>query len=120
GVPGGPADLPFDAWRTLAAAAAATGRLAPVLVTFLKDVEEIRQALERSLVHWVQLHGYPTPGFVGAVKGIAPDVRVIKVLHVRGGACVEARLIGAYEKAGVDVFLFDAVSEDGRVGSTGQ
>ena len=68
----------------------------------------------------MQLHGYQTPGFVGAVKSIAPDVRVIKVLHVRGGKCVEERLIGAYEKAGVDVFLFDAVAEDGRVGSTGQ
>jgi phosphoribosylanthranilate isomerase len=38
---------------------------------------------------------------------------------VRGGECVEASLIGSYEKAGVDVFLFDTVSEDGRVGSTG-
>ena len=70
-------------------------------------------------MHWVQLHGYQTPGFVRAVKGIAPEVRVIKVLHVRGGACIEERLIGGYEKAGVDVFLFDAVAEDGRVGSTG-
>jgi phosphoribosylanthranilate isomerase len=89
-------------------------------VTFLKDVDAVRQALQGSQVHWVQLHGYPTPGFVRAVKGIAPDVRVIKVLHVRGDACIEDRLIGAYERAGVDVFLFDAVSEDGRVGSTGQ
>ena len=71
-------------------------------------------------MHWVQLHAYQTPGLVRAVKGISPDVRVIKVLHVRGGECIEERLIGAYEKAGVDVFLFDAVSEDGRVGSTGQ
>ncbi len=45
---------------------------------------------------------------------------MIKVLHVKGGECVEASLIGAYEKAGVDVFLFDVVTEDGRVGSTGQ
>jgi phosphoribosylanthranilate isomerase len=120
GVPGGPADLPLDTWRQLGAAAARTGRLAPVLVTFLKDVEAIREALDGSDVRWVQLHGYPTPGVVRGVKAIAPDVRVIKVLHVRGGACVEERLIGAYEKAGVDVFLFDAVSEDGRVGSTGQ
>jgi phosphoribosylanthranilate isomerase len=45
---------------------------------------------------------------------------VIKVLHVRGGECVEASLIASYEKAGVDVFLFDVATEDGRVGSTGQ
>ena len=31
GVPGGPADLPLDTWRELAGAAAATGRLSPVL-----------------------------------------------------------------------------------------
>ena len=120
GVPGGPADLPLDTWRQFGAAAAATGSLAPVLVTFLKDVEAVREALDESPVHWVQLHGYQTPGFVRAVKAIAPAVRVIKVLHVRGGGCIEERLIGGYEKAGVDVFLFDAVSDDGRVGSTGQ
>lgn len=120
GVPGGPADLPLDTWRGFGAATAATGNLTPVLVTFLKDVEAVREALEESPVHWVQLHGYQTPGFVRAVKGIAPDVRVIKVLHVRGDSCIEERLLASYEKAGVDVFLFDAVSEDGRVGSTGQ
>jgi len=120
GVPGGPADLPLATWQTLVAAAAATGVLAPVLVTFFKEVEEIRRTLEGSEAHWVQLHGYPTPGFVGAVKNIAAGVRVIKVLHVRRGKCVEERLSGAYENAGVDVFLFDAVADDGRVGSTGQ
>jgi phosphoribosylanthranilate isomerase len=120
GVPGGPADLPLETWRRFGAAAAATGRLAPVLVTFLKDADTIREALDGTDVHWVQLHGYQTPGFVRAVKAIAPEVRVIKVLHVRSGACIEEKLIGGYEKAGVDVFLFDAVTEDGRVGSTGQ
>jgi phosphoribosylanthranilate isomerase len=119
GVPGGPADLPLETWRGFGAAAAATGQLAPVLVTFLKDADAVREALDGSPVHWVQLHGYQTPGFVRAVKAIAPEVRVIKVLHVRGGSCVEERLIGGYEKAGVDLFLFDAVAEDGRVGSTG-
>jgi phosphoribosylanthranilate isomerase len=120
GVPGGPADLPLSDWRELGAAAAATEHLAPVMVTFLKDVDELRQALEGSGVHWVQLHGYQMPGVVRAVKEISPDIRVLKVLHVRGGDCVEAPLIGSYEKAGVDLFLFDAVAEDGRVGSTGE
>jgi phosphoribosylanthranilate isomerase len=120
GVPGGPADLALESWRPLAEAAAATGTLAPVLVTFLKDADAIGEALDAAHVHWVQLHGYPTPGVVRAVKALGPDVRVIKVLHVRGGACVEEKLLGAYEKAGADVFLFDAVAEDGRVGSTGQ
>jgi phosphoribosylanthranilate isomerase len=120
GVPGGPADLELSDWRELGAAAAATDHLAPVLVTFLKDSDALREALEGSGVQWVQLHGYQTPGVVRAVKEISPEIRVLKVLHVRGDDCVEAPLIGSYEKAGVDVFLFDAVAEDGRVGSTGE
>jgi phosphoribosylanthranilate isomerase len=118
-VPGGPHDLPPERWRALADQAASAPHPAPVLVTFAKDAEVLRAALEGSSVRWVQLHGYPTPGFVRKVKAIAPDIKVIKVLHVKGGECVEASLIGSYEKAGVDVFLFDTVSEDGRVGSTG-
>jgi phosphoribosylanthranilate isomerase len=120
GVPGGPADLPLEEWRRLASAANATGKLAPVLVTFLKDAEALQTALEGSEVRWLQLHGYQTPGLVRAVKRAAPETRVLKVLHVRGQDCVEGPLIGSYERAGVDVFLFDAVTEDGRVGSTGE
>jgi phosphoribosylanthranilate isomerase len=120
-VPGGPHDLPLDRWRALAERAAGTeGGPAPVLVTFAKDADLLRGALESAPVEWVQLHGYPTPGFVRKVKAIGPQIKVIKVLHVKGGECVEASLIGSYEKAGVDVFLFDVVSDDGRVGSTGQ
>jgi len=120
GVPGGPHDLPADQWRQLADAAAATNQLAPVLVTFSKDAEALRETLAGSPAHWIQLHGYPTPGAVRKIKAIAPEVRVLKVLHLRGGECVEASLLRSYEKAGVDVFLFDVVTEDGRVGSTGQ
>jgi len=119
-VPGGPHDLDRERWATLAQAAAATGVLAPVLVTFAKDAEQLRETLTSAPVQWIQLHGYPTPGAVRKVKAIRDDVRVIKVLHVRGGECIEASLIGSYERAGVDVFLFDVVTEDGRVGSTGQ
>jgi phosphoribosylanthranilate isomerase len=119
GVPDGPADLELDPWRELATATAAE-HVAPVLVTFSKDTEMLRGALESAPVRWVQLHGYQMPGVVRSLKRDVPDVRVIKVLHVRGQDCVEAPLIGSYEKAGVDVFLFDAVAEDGRVGSTGQ
>jgi phosphoribosylanthranilate isomerase len=121
-VPGGPHDLPPERWRLLAERAAVAPNPAPVLVTFTKDAEMLRGALGGSPVRWVQLHGYPTPGFVRKVKAIEVDgnpIKVIKVLHVKGGECVEASLIGSYEKAGVDVFLFDTVSEDGRVGSTG-
>jgi phosphoribosylanthranilate isomerase len=120
GVPGGPHDLALAPWRDLVALTADTGTLTPVLVTFLKELDAIRDALEAADVRWVQLHGYPTPGFVRAVKQLGPDVQVIKVLHVKGGKLIEERLIAGYEEAGVDVFLFDVVTEDGRVGSTGQ
>lgn len=122
-VPGGPHDLERERWTALAHEAAGTGVLAPVLVTFAKEPEKLRATLEGAPVQWVQLHGYPTPGTVRKVKALGTggdEVKVIKVLHVRGGDCVEASLIGSYEKAGVDVFLFDTVSDDGRVGSTGQ
>ena len=93
-----------------------------MLVTFAKDAEQLRATLEAAPVQWVQLHGYPTPGLGAEGQGArwAGTIKVIKVLHVKGGECVEASLIGSYEKAGVDVFLFDVVSDDGRVGSTGQ
>jgi phosphoribosylanthranilate isomerase len=123
GVPGGPHDLDRDRWRELADSAGAAEGLTAVLVTFSKDAEELRATLEGSGVRWVQLHGYPTPGTIRKVKAIdagGDPIRVIKVLHIRGGECVEAPLLASYEKAGVDVFLFDVVTEDGRVGSTGQ
>jgi len=123
GVPGGPHDLELAQWRSLAEAAAATGSVTPVLVTFAKDAEQLRATLEGAPVRWIQLHGYPTPGTIRKIKAIeagGDGVKVIKVLHVKGGECVEAPLLGSYEKAGVDVFLFDVVSDDGQVGSTGQ
>jgi phosphoribosylanthranilate isomerase len=120
GVPGGPHDMARDAWAAVARAAAATDTLAPVLVTFAKDPEQLGATLDAAPVKWIQLHGYPTPGTVRKVKALRDELKVIKVLHMRGGECVEASLIGSYEKAGVDVFLFDVVTEDGRVGSTGQ
>ena len=119
GVPDGPADLELEPWRRLASTAAGA-QLAPVLVTFAKDAGMLREALDGSPVSWVQLHGYQTPGLVRSLKGAVPGVRVLKVLHIRGQECVEGPLIGSYEKAGVDVFLFDAVAKDGRVGSTGE
>ena len=91
-----------------------------MLVTFLKDADLLAEALIDSGAVWVQLHGYQTPGTVRKVKEIDPEVRVIKVLHISGSECVEETLIRSYEKAGVDVFLLDPVSDKGQVGSTGQ
>jgi phosphoribosylanthranilate isomerase len=121
GVERGHADLPFDRFRQLAGAAAATGRLEPVLVTFLKDPLRLQDAIARSGVWWVQLHGFQPPSLVLALKqAFGARIGIIKVLHVEGRRCLEQPLIGAYERAGVDLFLLDAVSPDGRIGSTGR
>lgn len=122
GVPGGHADLSMDELSRLAKAARTKGAVRPVLVTFLNDIETLRSAVLDSGVRWVQLHGYQPPIVVRAVKDAAgpPGLAVVKVLHVRGRDCVERSLIKSYERAGVDFFLLDAMSEDGRIGSTAQ
>lgn len=121
GVPGGHADLSVQELSTLAAAAHGTAKVQPVLVTFLHDARAVLQVVRRTGVRWVQLHGYQQPAMVRELKA-APmlDLTVVKVLHVKDGHCVERRFIGAYERAGVDYFLLDTTTDDGRVGSTGQ
>ena len=118
GVTGGPHDLPLDRWAELATAA--VEKPAAVLVTFAKDAEMLADALATAAAGWIQLHGYQSPGLVRKLKASSPNVKVLKVLHIKGGECLEGSLVGAYEKAGVDTFLLDVVADDGRVGSTGQ
>jgi phosphoribosylanthranilate isomerase len=81
-------------------------------------VDNLARAVEVSGIEWVQLHGYQQPGVVRALKALGTTV--VKVLHLRDGECVERALIRAYQRAGVDVFLLDALSADGRIGSTAQ
>ncbi|SDI36252.1 phosphoribosylanthranilate isomerase [Actinokineospora alba] len=117
GVPGGHADLPADRLGSLAGAVSASG-MTPVLVTFLSSSAAVVDLAAAAGVEWVQLHGYQQPGTARALK--AAGLTVVKVLHVRDGRCLETPLIGAYERAGVDLFLLDAVGTDGALGSTGQ
>ncbi|MEO3870701.1 N-(5'-phosphoribosyl)anthranilate isomerase [Nonomuraea sp. B12E4] len=120
GIPGGPADLPGRQVGALAAAARETGRAQPVLVTFLHGAGALAAVLAESGIGWVQLHAFQPPAAVRALRAAVPgSVRIVKVLHVRDGSCLERPLIPAYERAGTDLFLLDAVTEDGRVGSTG-
>lgn len=121
GVPGGHAELPLAACARLAGAARATGRLQPVLVTLLGDVDALERAVTRTGVPYVQLHGYQSPALVAALRRAIPaTTRIIKALHIRGGRCLEMPLVGAYENAGAELFLLDAVDARGRVGSTGR
>jgi phosphoribosylanthranilate isomerase len=119
GVPDGHAELGIGALTALAHAATSAG-LHPVLVTVQARAAAIRPVLAAARLGWVQLHGYQLPGTVHALKATDDDLRVIKVLHLREGECREQALIRAYQRAGVDYFLLDSVSEHGRLGSTAQ
>ncbi|WNF28379.1 N-(5'-phosphoribosyl)anthranilate isomerase [Streptomyces sp. C11-1] len=125
GVPGGPADLPFGRFADLAEACrtvevpAARPAPEPMLVTFLRDPAAIVDAARAAGVRWLQLHGYQPPAVVAAIKRGRPEATVVKVLHVNGDTCAERPLLASYERAGTDLFLFDATSAQGRVGSTG-
>jgi phosphoribosylanthranilate isomerase len=121
GVADGPSEVSVETVTTLAEAARATGRLEPTLVTFLSDVEVLRQIVERTGIQWIQLHAYQMPAMIRALKqAVTSELTIVKVLHLKNGKCLERPLIKAYEKAGVDVFLLDVVTADGQIGSTGQ
>ncbi|MER5466685.1 N-(5'-phosphoribosyl)anthranilate isomerase [Streptomyces sp. NPDC002668] len=120
GVRGGRSDLSACLLATLSAAALNAGP-DPVLVTFSSDAGALAEAAAASGARWVQLHGFQPPGLVRALRRQGPGgLKIAKVLHLQGGSCLEDRLTGAYERAGADCFLFDAVADDGRIGSTAQ
>ncbi|MFI2712191.1 hypothetical protein ACH495_18910 [Micromonospora sp. NPDC018662] len=118
GVAGGARDLPVGRAAALVRDGAVAGGPRPVLVTTLGDGHRIGELLRRTGADWVQLHGWQPPALVRRLKAEA-DPTVVKVLHVRDGRCPEAPLVPAYERAGTDLFLLDALGADGRVGSTG-
>lgn len=121
GVPGGEADL-TTAELVRLADVARENAVEPVVVTFESDARSLADAVRRSRARWVQLHAYQLPSVVKQLKEAIrrPRLTVVKVLHVRGDRCLDLRLARAYERAGVDAFLLDAATEDGRVGSTGE
>lgn len=112
---GGRAELTRSDVVELAGTAHATGRLDPVLVTLSGDPALVADVAVAAGIRRVQLHGYQPPGMVRRIK--ATDLQVVKVLHVLNGHCVDAALIPAYQRAGIDVFLVDAIGA--RIGSTG-
>ncbi|MCP9994294.1 N-(5'-phosphoribosyl)anthranilate isomerase [Streptomyces albogriseolus] len=120
GVPGGRAELPRERLAGLAATARDSG-LTPVLVTLSADRDELTAVLGATGIRWVQLHGHQPPALVRALKRHGPpDLTVVKVLHLRGGDCLESGLLSAYERTGADVFLLDSATADGALGSTGR
>jgi phosphoribosylanthranilate isomerase len=118
GVPGGHADLPANRLGALVRAAVAVG-VKPVLVTLLPDMRHLAALIRATAVPLVQLHGYQPPAAVRRLKREV-DVIVVKVLHAGPDGCPEQELLGAYRRAGTDLFLIDAATSDGRLGSTGR
>lgn len=118
GVPGGHADLPADRLGGLVRAAVAAG-IKPVLVTLRPDMRHLAALIRAIAVPVVQLHGYQPPGAVRRLKRQVA-VTVLKVLHVGPDGCPEQELLQAYRRAGTDLFLIDAATGDGRLGSTGR
>lgn len=120
GIEGGHAELADDDLATLAGAARGLG-IEPVLVTFLNDAEHLGQVIEASGVRHVQLHGFQPPALIAALRRrFGTPLRLIKVLHIQGETCLEGAVVPAYRRAGVDLFLLDSVTSDGRIGSTGR
>ncbi|MEF9906953.1 N-(5'-phosphoribosyl)anthranilate isomerase [Streptomyces sp. P9-A2] len=118
GVEGGAHDLPA-ALPELADAVRAGGRAEPVLVTFLHDADRLARAARAARIRWIQLHAYQPPRAVAALRAALPDAVLVKAVHVVDGSCAERPFFGAYARAGTDLFLVDAATPGGGVGSTG-
>ncbi|MEV1045614.1 N-(5'-phosphoribosyl)anthranilate isomerase [Streptomyces sp. NPDC049916] len=119
GVENGARDLTGAQLTTLAEAVRSAGRAEPVLVTFLHDAGRIAAAARAARIRWIQLHAYQPPTAVAALRAALPGAVLVKVVHVRDGACLERPFLRAYARAGADLLLVDAATRDGAVGSTG-
>lgn len=121
GVPDGRTELKIDELTQLAAAATATHHLQPILVTLESNPDKLTETIATATITRIQLHGYQQPAAAKSLKAQNPNATIIKVLHVNtDNECVERPLIRSYQRAGVDVFLLDALAADGRIGSTAQ
>ncbi|WP_051478775.1 hypothetical protein [Arthrobacter sp. H5] len=96
------------------------GTVDPWLVTFAHEPAPIRRVLEEAGITWLQLHAFQAPRMVDLLRtSVSAETVIVKVLHISDGKCLEGPLLGAYERAGTDMFLLDAMSSSGQVGSTG-
>ncbi|WP_069170705.1 hypothetical protein [Streptomyces griseus] len=119
GVEGGAHQLTGPALAGMADAVRSGGRAEPVLVTFLHDADRLGRVARAAGIRWIQLHAYQPPGAVAALRAALPEAVVVKAVHVLDGQCAERPFLGAYARAGTDLFLVDAATPGGSVGSTG-
>ena len=121
GIPGSMRSLTDSQVEELAGMCAGIDGLQPCLVTFSPDAARLADLMNRTGIRWVQLHAFQTPKMVAELRTLLPaDAVIVKGFHLQGGACLEKPYFGAYRRAGTDVAIFDAMTEDGRIGSTGQ
>jgi phosphoribosylanthranilate isomerase len=120
GVPEGPHELSLGGLERLTTVAVSVA-VEPVLVTLASDPGAIADVVRRTRVRWIQLHAHQLPSTVSALRAeLGPQrVTIVKLLQVAVDGHLDRRLVRAYERAGVDVFLMEPVPRDGRVGSTG-
>jgi phosphoribosylanthranilate isomerase len=99
--------------------AAACHKPQPVAVCVRPAYPALGEMLQRCGIHWLQLHGFTTPGDVARLK--KQGLAIIKTLHIGdNGDCPELRWLEAYDNAGVDVYLIDRFVDRQQLGSTGQ
>lgn len=121
GIPGSPRSLTDGDVADLAKSCHVIDGLQPCLVTFSADAAELAALMIRNRIRWVQLHAFQTPKMVAELRRLLPaDAVIVKVFHLQDGACLEKPYFGAYRRAGTDIAIFDAMTSDGRIGSTGQ
>lgn len=120
-IPGSARSLTDAQVAGLAESCRAIDGLQPCLVTFSAEAAELADLMIRTRIRWVQLHAFQTPKMVAELRRLLPaDAIIVKVFHLQGGACLEKPYFGAYRRAGTDIAIFDAMTDDGRIGSTGQ
>lgn len=120
-IPGSAGSLTDAEVAGLAESCRAINGLEPCLVTFSAEAAELAALMTRTRIRWVQLHAFQTPKMVAELRRLLPaDSVIVKVFHLQDGSCLEKPYFGAYRRAGTDIAIFDAMTGEGRVGSTGQ
>lgn len=97
-----------------------TRNLKKIVVTFEGNVTNFCSILCNDNVYGIQLHGFQLPSVIRKIKEIRSDVKVFKVLHIKGTQCFEETMINRYRESGVDFFILDNFVSASQIGSTGK
>ncbi|HFD13455.1 MAG TPA: hypothetical protein ENJ32_13450 [Crenotrichaceae bacterium] len=89
-------------------------------VTTENDPDVIAKFVQDSNLSGIQLHGFQLPKQVQKIKNRLGDCKLLKVLHIQKGRCLEKPLLREYAKCGVDAFILDNFISRQQSGSTGE